>query len=163
MYTDTAMNAMLFKNPLELTVGLFKLLHSKDDPYSVDWNFYTNSLLTSLEWTPYFPGSIFGRDGFDRNADWINANVMNKWSNEATSIVYNYTRTGVYLINNIVPTQTGMTMDQFITTVQDNLLLGRELPLSVKNQIKTYLTTSETGAIIQFQPTNVTYTRVKYP
>lgn len=77
------------------------------------------------------------------------------------------TRTGAYQMSTIVPvTTTGtgdITMDQFIQQVQDNLLLGRELPLATKNAIKTYLTTSETGATISFQPNNTAYKNLKFP
>jgi uncharacterized protein (DUF1800 family) len=166
MYSDASMNAILYYNPLELVTGLFKTIHAKD-PDTLDTSFYAyTDLLTRLGWQPYYPGTIFGRDGFDMNSKWINANVVNQWSNLTTTLMYDYTRTGAYLMTNIIPqSQSGvsLTTDQFITQVQDNLLLGRQLPLSAQNQIKTYLTTSETGAVISFQPNNVNYTKVKYP
>lgn len=56
-----------------------------------------------------------------------------------------------------------ITMDEFLLQVEDHLILGRKLPLSLKNSIKTYLTTSETGATIAFNPVNATYRNLKYP
>ena len=72
MYSDSAMNTIYYKNPLELTIGTLKLLHYKN-PSVIDPFIYDSSLLTNFEWTPYFPGSIFGRDWFDSNAKFFNA------------------------------------------------------------------------------------------
>lgn len=54
-------------------------------------------------------------------------------------------------------------MDEFLSQVEDHLVLGRRLPLSLKNSIKTYLTKSETGATIAFNPVSTTYRNLKYP
>lgn len=54
-------------------------------------------------------------------------------------------------------------MDDLITQVEDNLLLGRDLPVSVENIIKSFLTTSETGSPIAFQPNVESYKNLKFP
>lgn len=166
-YSDTSMNAVLYYSPLELVIGLFRTLHAADAT-TFDTNFFAyNDLLSRLSWTPYFPGSIFGRDGYDANYKWFSAYTATQWSNLVTTVSYDLTRTGAYQIPNIVPiTQSGgtdITMDDFISQVEDNLILSRPLPLSVKNSIKSYLTTSETGATISFQPNNTAYRDVKFP
>lgn len=58
MYSDAAMNAVTFKNPLELAIGTVKLLHSQS-PTLIDPALKDSSLLSRLNWTPFFPGSIF--------------------------------------------------------------------------------------------------------
>jgi uncharacterized protein (DUF1800 family) len=60
MYSSEAMNAPRYKNPIELAIGTLKLLTYKHpEKYN---NLVTDiSLLTTLEWFPYNPFSIFGR------------------------------------------------------------------------------------------------------
>lgn len=49
------MNALLYANPLELSLGLFRTLHAAD-PATFDTSFYAYSdILSKLGWTPYFP------------------------------------------------------------------------------------------------------------
>lgn len=61
MYSDIAMNAVLYKNPVELSLGLIRTLH-ESDPTIIDSNLYRlSTLLANLGWTPQVPGSIFGR------------------------------------------------------------------------------------------------------
>lgn len=87
MYSDEAMNTVYYKNPLELTIWTLKLLHYKN-PSVIDPLIYDSSLLTNLEWTPYFPGSIFWRDWFDSNAKFFNAYNHNQWVNYSTKLAY---------------------------------------------------------------------------
>jgi hypothetical protein len=167
MYSNIAMNSILYKNPIELSIGLFKTIHA-NDPATLDTNFYQyDSLLTSFGWNPYIPGSIFGRDGFDYNYKWFSGYTEGQWVNTVTRVMSDYTRTGAYLISNIVPitTESGadISMDRMIEQAENNLYLGRRLSTTVKNQIKTYLTTSETGSGILFQPNVSTYRNVKFP
>lgn len=42
MYSDEAMNATLYYNPLELSIGMYKLLHA-NDPNTLDYGFYAYS------------------------------------------------------------------------------------------------------------------------
>jgi hypothetical protein len=66
MYSDGSMRQIRYKNPLELAMGTIKLFHRDISAGIVsDQNIYDTSLLRRLGWTPYFPGSVFGRDGFD--------------------------------------------------------------------------------------------------
>ncbi len=102
MYTDTVMNALRYKNPLELAIGTLKILHAKDQTFVVDPLLNDTSLLVHLDWTPYNPRSIFGRDGFDNNAGFMNAYFHNQWVNYASKIAFN-TGTGYYNISQIIP------------------------------------------------------------
>lgn len=167
MYSDTAVNAVLYKNPLELSIGLLKTIHA-NDPTTLDTNLYSyDNLLSTFGWNPYIPGSIFGRDGYDYNYKWFSGYTEGQWVNFTTRIMSDYTRTGSYLISNIVPitTESGsdISMDRMIEQAENNLYLGRRLNTDVKNKIKTYLTTSETGSGILFQPNVASYRNVKFP
>ncbi len=61
LYSNISMNGISYKNPLELTIGTLKILHDKD-PLTFDPRIYDTNLLNFLGWTPYFPGSVFGRE-----------------------------------------------------------------------------------------------------
>lgn len=43
----------------------------------LDPNLYDTGILPRLNWTPYFPGSVFGRDGFDDSLKWNNTSIQN--------------------------------------------------------------------------------------
>jgi hypothetical protein len=77
MYSEKSMNANIYKNPIELTIGALKKLN------------YTNltpfkHTTQTLNWRPYYPGSIFGRNGFDENKNFYNAYTATKWVSEAS-------------------------------------------------------------------------------
>lgn len=258
LYSDTSMNGVSYKNPLELGIGTLKILHDKD-PLTFDPRIYDSELLNMLNWRPYFPGSVFGRDGFDDNNKWFTAYTENQWMSFATRLA-STTITGSYLLSNIVPTtsitlsgsfpistsplntysgsisiigtgnitfgSSGNTLsysggnislpqfiiqlgsgnfsidqgnlalsglfltvssgsfvysgstysnfsgsflinsvanlirqssvDEVITQIEDTLLSSRRLPEIVKAKIRTYATTSSTGASIAFTPQNTT-------
>lgn len=102
LYSDISMNGVSYKNPLELGIGTLKILHDKD-PLTFDSRIYDSELLNMLNWRPYFPGSVFGRDGFDDNNKWFTAYTENQWMSFATRLS-STTTTGSYLLSNIVPT-----------------------------------------------------------
>lgn len=102
LYSDTSMNSVSYKNPLELAIGTLKVLHDKD-PGTFDPRAYDTELLNMLGWRPYFAGSVFGREGFDDNAKWFTAYTENQWISFATRLA-STTTSGSYLLSNIVPT-----------------------------------------------------------
>lgn len=167
LYSDASMNGVSYKNPLELAIGTLKILHDKD-PLTLDPRIYDTELLNMLGWRPYFPGSIFGREGFDDNNKWFTAYTQNQWISFSTRLA-SVTSTGSYLFANIVPvtsTNSGgtlidATVDEVLTQVEDTLLSSRRLPEDVKVKIRTYATTSSTGAIIPFVPSNTTVQNTK--
>ncbi len=96
MYSDTAMNAIRYKNPLELYVGTLKRIRDNNMTGMLrDPNLYDTSILRRLNWSPYFPGSVFGRDGFDDSRKWNNAGIQNGWMNITNYFTYRTTGTGV--------------------------------------------------------------------
>jgi len=168
MYSNESMNSVMYANPLELAIGLFRVLHASTGNHGADTRLLDDyEIIWRLGWTPYIPWSIFGRDGFDVNKKWMNPHILTQWSNFATTVAHDYTRSGSYVVDNIAPvTASGwvpITMDQFIDQVEGNLLLWRALPLSIRNTIKNFLTRNETGAPIVFNPTSASYRSLKYP
>lgn len=101
MYSDSSMNTIYYKNPLELTIWTLKLLHYKN-PSIIDPFIYDSSLLTNFEWTPYFPGSIFWRDWFDLNFKFFNAYNHNQWVNFSTKLAY-YSNSTYYNLDDLLP------------------------------------------------------------
>lgn len=85
----------------------------------------------------------------------------------ASRIFYDYTSTGAYRMDAIIPITTrngtDISIQDFITQAEDSLLGGRRLPEDVQRKIADYLTTSETGATIPFLPNLESYRRVKFP
>lgn len=100
-YSDASMNGISYKNPLELAIGTLKILHDKD-PSTLDPRIYDTELLNMLGWRPFFPGSVFGREGFDDNSKWFTAYTENQWISFSTRLA-STTTTGSYLFSNIVP------------------------------------------------------------
>lgn len=69
MYEKTYITADRYKSPMELIASYYALLFGKDS-YTVIPNAQE---LTDLDFRPYNPGSIFGRDGFNSNILFIQA------------------------------------------------------------------------------------------
>ncbi len=63
MYTDRSMHSVRYKNPLELYIGTIKQFRNNSfTGMLLDVNLQDTNILPGLNWTPYFPGSVFGRD-----------------------------------------------------------------------------------------------------
>ncbi|MDQ1343805.1 MAG: hypothetical protein QG650_525, partial [Patescibacteria group bacterium] len=103
-YSDTAMNSVTYKTPVELAIGTVKLLHYRD-PATLDPLLNDTSLLSRFNWTPYQPGSVFGRDGYDDNAKWYSTYLQNQWITYSNRIAYS-SSAGTYQISNFLPALT---------------------------------------------------------
>ncbi len=89
MYSETAMNTVRYKNPLELGIGTIKFLQGNSFSGIVsDQNIYDSNLLRRLGWTPYYPGSVFGRDGFDDSLKWSSTSNQNAWMSATNYFTY---------------------------------------------------------------------------
>lgn len=60
-----------------------------------DANLSNVNILPRLNWSAYFPGSVFGRDGFDDSFKWNNTSIENGWMSITNSFVYQNSGTGV--------------------------------------------------------------------
>ena len=262
MFSETAMNAVMYKNPLELTIGTMKLLHALS-PSLIDPMLRDTNLLGRFNWAPYSPGSVFGREGYDENTKWYSTYIQNQWISYANTIAYtsssgsylpadilgeirvaatgslffspttvatltghvelgsgsvillgatgaltfgspsfslpdvaqafatgglrigsgtidfsarhvvvssgSYTASGItYPIASadfdLLPTSAitrSINAPEIIDRLETGLLLGRRLPDDVRSKIVTFLTTSETGALITVNPSDINYVNKK--
>lgn len=123
LYSEASMNSLSYKNPVELTIGTAKLLHAAS-PSPVDPMLNDTSLLSRFGWSPYFPGSVFGRDGFDDNAKWYTTYLQNQWITYANRIAY-VTSTGSYSISEFLPSATyPITSPTVVSTSTGNAFTG---------------------------------------
>lgn len=102
-YSYASMNGLTYKNPVELAVGTAKLLHPSDS--AIDPMLNDASLLSRFNWTPYAPGSVFGRDGFDDNAKWYTTYLHNQWITYSNRIAYS-SSAGAYSVSEFLPDPT---------------------------------------------------------
>ncbi|MDD3144606.1 MAG: DUF1800 family protein [Candidatus Gracilibacteria bacterium] len=80
MYSEKSMNSIIYKNPLELTLGTANI-------FGINFENLRVSSVVNLGWNPYYPASIFGRDGFDDNGAFYTAYTETQWVNEASYII----------------------------------------------------------------------------
>lgn len=95
VYTNASMNSIRYKNPLELNIGTIRFLRNNNlSGIVMDPNVYDANLLRRLGWTPYFPGSIFGRDGFDNSLKWSSTSNQGAWMSASNYFTYRTSGTG---------------------------------------------------------------------
>ncbi len=95
IYSNTSMNTVRYKNPLELTIGSIRFFRNNTlSGITIDPNVYDTNLLRRLGWTPYFPGSIFGRDGFDNSIKWSSTSTQGAWMSASNYFTYRNSGTG---------------------------------------------------------------------
>ncbi|MDD2907278.1 MAG: DUF1800 family protein [Candidatus Gracilibacteria bacterium] len=80
MYSDKSMNTIIYKNPLELSIGTANIFGLNPENIRI-WS------LINLGWNPYYPPNIFGRDGFDNNGAFFTAYTETQWVNESSYFV----------------------------------------------------------------------------
>ena len=96
MYSEASMNSVRYKTPLDLAIGTLRLLRENNFSALVgDINLYDTNLLRRLGWTPYFAGSVFGRDGFDNSRKWLSTSTQAAWMNATNYFTYRTTGTGI--------------------------------------------------------------------
>ncbi|GAB0174409.1 MAG: hypothetical protein HHAS10_02880 [Candidatus Altimarinota bacterium] len=96
MYSETSMNSIRYKNPLELSIGTIRFMRNNAfTGIIIDPNLIDTNLLRRLGWTPYFPGSIFGRDGFDNSIKWSSTSTLSSWMSATNMFTYRVNGTGV--------------------------------------------------------------------
>jgi len=81
-------NEVIFKNPIELAWNLSKHFWVKKT--------YILDDLIDLNWYPYHPGTIFGRNGFDNNKLFFSPSIALAW----TFVSYDFAREYAYNIFN---------------------------------------------------------------
>lgn len=143
MYSTASLNSIYYKNPLELILWTHAIL-------GVDSTDIYSHSLSDLSWTPYIPGSIFGRDGFDNNASFFSAYTSVKWQAAASRILRE-----MDVASFIDPTITDRA--SLVTYLEDKIYLGQRLPADVRAKLITFLGTDENSQAVVFDLTNTTY------
>ncbi len=95
VYTEKSLHTVRYKNPLELYIGSIKKFHNQSFSGVLnDVNLKDVGMLQRMNWVPFFPGSVFGRDGFDNSYKWNNTSVQNAWITNTNYFVYQSTPSG---------------------------------------------------------------------
>lgn len=170
MYTSSISDVPENKNPVELAIGTIKALNHRSGTWWNDVNLMDGDLLTRLWWTPYRPGSIFWRDGFNDANWWLDDYLINLWMSQSTSFPFNnYISAGgtwavwsgrfaIMWSTWIIATWLLSPMD-YVNQLEEVFRWKQNiLPATVKTNIVNYLTS---GGTITFDPTNSWYVDTK--
>jgi len=131
MYSTTYMQQERFKSPAQLVTSFYTALYGRND-YSV---IPSGTILEDLDFQPYRPGSIFGRDGFNSNSLFYSGTIVNKWIGDTQTLLTQNKRA-------LLPLQTIVHDDnsqQVIATISEKLAYASSLPENVQQQLSTYL------------------------
>jgi len=152
MYKQLYMNEERYKNPVELVASYYGITYGFQN-YNVKPYGYE---LTDLDFKPYNPGSIFGRDGFNNNSLFLSGTIINRWLADTDKLVHR--SDGSYmkdLLNNLLPKDSNNKVDsqeKLITLFEQQLYLGRTLPNNIKESLINYLSTDNSGNKSDFKP-----------
>ncbi len=142
MFRPQYVQADHYKTPLELVASYYSTLYGRND-YSVTPN---GTVLAALNFAPYLPGSVFGRDGFNSNALFYSGTILNSWVSNNYRLVHS---AGQPLPPNIAALkQSAPTPDKFVAALSAALYLGATLPADTQRQLVDYLGTSMSDAKI---------------
>lgn len=161
MYEPEYMVEDRYKTPMDLVASYYALLFGKDN-YNVVPN---ASELTDLDFRPYNPGSIFGRDGFNSNILFYSGTIINRWIADTDKLVHTTVANNISALTNRLlsdPTAIHQPSD-LINEISQQLYLGRTLPQPVQQSLERYLTTSDVGKPIPFAMNSPEYLKTKLP
>ncbi|MHB1172448.1 MAG: DUF1800 family protein [Lacisediminihabitans sp.] len=134
MFRPQYMQAERYKTPLEIVASYYSTLYGRND-YSVIPN---GLILGALNFKPYLPGSVFGRDGFNDNTLFYSGTILDSWVNSNYRLVHLEGQTA--LPPNIATLKkTSSTPDQLVSALSAKLNLGISLPAGTKQQLVGYL------------------------
>ena len=133
MFRPQYMQADRYKTPLELVASYYSTLYGRND-YSATPN---GTFLAALNFAPYLPGSVFGRDGFNSNALFYSGTILNSWVSTNYRLVHS---PGQALPPSIAALkQSAPTPDRFVAALSAQLYLGATLPAATQRQLVDYL------------------------
>lgn len=161
MYRPEYMNEYRFKTPMSLISSYYSILFGLNNDTVIP----TAQELNDLDFTPYHPGSIFGRDGFNKNILFYSGTIMNRWIADTDKNLHTLGSKNLSMLSsNLIPNPNSIqTPDDLINTLSQELYLGKTLPVAVQETLKTYLTTNDAGNPIPFALSNQQYIRSKLP
>ena len=144
MYTNKSMNEVIYKNPIELTVGTAKIL-GLDNMYNL------RNTSRTLGWQPYYPGSIFWRDGFDDNQEFFNTTTSIRWASEASRIVNEID------INTFIDKSNNL--NELIANLELKLYGSQILPEEIKQKLINFMSLDKDGNVIVFDLNDDNYNK----
>ncbi|HEX8932514.1 MAG TPA: DUF1800 family protein [Patescibacteria group bacterium] len=128
MYNLTYMHQTRFKSPPQLVTSFYTALYGRDVFDVIP----AANILTDLDFQPYRPGSIFGRDGFNNNQLFYSGTIIDKWIGDTHTLLAQNTRAVVNLI------AASQDATQLIDTLTQKLNFSTPLPSSVKDKLIAY-------------------------
>ena len=139
MFRPQYMQADRYKTPLEAVASFYSALYGRND-FSVAPD---STLLSSMNFTPYLPGSVFGRDGFNSNPLFYSGTVIENWVHTTDVLLHPATAAplppAVYAARKLARNAT-----QFVSSLSQALYLGKQLPASTQKILVDYLGTDMT-------------------
>jgi hypothetical protein len=150
-----------YKTPMDLIASYYTLLYGKNN-YSEIPNAQE---LTDLDFRPYNPGSIFGRDGFNSNILFYSGTIVNRWIADTDRLTHTIPLKNIpTLLSQLIPDSTTIhTPSDLIALLSQELYLGKTLPEPVQQSLQTYLTTADNGRTTAFAINNQKYIDAKLP
>ncbi len=161
MYQATYMTENRYKTPMELIASYYTLLFGKNTYTSIP----NAPELSDLDFTPFRPGSIFGRDGFNSNILFYSGTIVNRWIADTDKLLHTIPAKNIsQLATTLIPNPGSIhTPTDLISALSQKVYLGKTLPQPVQNTLKNYLTTDDQGTPIPFKMTNPKYIQSKLP
>ncbi len=161
MYRPTYMSNDRYKTPMDLVSSFYTLLYGQND-YAVIPN---APELTDLDFKPYNPGSIFGRDGFNSNILFYSGTIVNRWIADTDKLLHTIPPRNIStFLSTLIPNTNSIhSPNDLINTLSQELYLGKTLPQPVQTSLLTYLITDDSGKKIPFEITNPKYVQTKLP
>ncbi len=150
MYQKKYMQETRVKTPLEVIASTYTALYGNDaglitpQPYELDM----------LNFIPYYPKTVFGRNGFVHNENFLSGTILNRWLGSLTQFTFRDDKNLIEkrkkrLLQDITHSKSP-TPDLLVDQFEKYFLLGRRLPESVRIQLKHFLTTDANEQTIDF-------------
>lgn len=134
MFRPQYMQSDRYKTPLEAVASFYSDLYGRDNYSAVP----DSALLSTLNFTPYLPGSVFGRDGFNSNPLFYSGTIVENWVH--TTDVLLHPAAAVPLPPAVAAARkSAHTAAQFVSSLSQTLYLGKQLPAATQKILANYL------------------------
>ncbi len=161
MYKAAYVQEDRFKTPFELASSYYSMLYKRNN-YTI---IPSAGLLTGLNFQPFRPGSIFGRDGFNEHLLFYSGSILSTWTINTNSLVNNISATNLPIVmSNLIPNYTTISTPAALIDALSNVLyLQRTVPQTVKDAMATYLITGNSGQALTFNLSDANYLKARMP
>jgi len=139
MFRPDYMQADRYKTPLEAVASLYSGLYGRNDFSAVP----DSALLSSMNFTPYLPGSVFGRDGFNSNPLFYSGTIVENWVHTTYSLLHPATAAPLPPALDAAR-KSAHSATEFVSSLSQALYLGKQLPAATQKILVDYLGTDMT-------------------